>query len=556
VSGSLGIGLYEGATTFPHVWLYLVHRNGLARSIRAERSQALIGLRADIGKDEAQVDWNAPAQVAADRFVDRYIIPAVESAGVGVYDFSLGPNEYYGDSLGSLQYRATAETRIMRRLQYGLDMPDWWVPLAYCWGAIAVGHIEASEVALFEELWQHAWAVNYHGYLGPNRTTLAQESDAWYLWRPLKLWLPELRKLGWVSQERPLRILLGETGTYTSGLLSAEARANLTVSIQRAFAGRCSVEPDVAFVGSCGYGFGLTGSDGDPNDQRPWRLDGQERIFESALSGEAPPSQPAIPPDGGEDVPPTLEPRLALWVWNWQDAYVDVARRIGATHVLVKAADGTEPWRQYSPAAVLIRRAGMVPVPWAYNYGAADEPAILAATGEQIVCFDPEIEFERLDRPSQQLFCRRVQALRDQGVEVWSACWGQPAAHPGYPWHDLGYAIDRWLPMVAWHEWQPREAGHWLDTWDSAQMGTTTPWLPAYGDVTADELLASVREAQRRYGGASIWAAHTLTAEMIAKLAGEVEKPPPDLTAEMTRLYALSASLAQLAADVKAKVGA
>ena len=547
---NVGVGLYEGATSFPAVWLYLCHRNGLARAIRSERSQALIGLRADIGKDEVQLDWNLPAVQAADGFVDRYIVPAVERAGVGVFDFCLGPNEHNAEDLGGLNYRATLEARIMRRVQYGEGMPDWWEPIAYAWGGIAVGHIEPSEVVLFRELWLHAWAVNYHGYLGPGRTTLAQETDPYYLWRPLDLWLPALRGLGWVGDKKPLRILLGECGTYTSDLLPADARARLTVAIGREFGRRSAAERDVEFVGPCGYAIGTVG------DQVPWRLDGQERVFEAAMLGETPPNQPAIPSDGGEIVPEHTAPTLALWVWNWEDSFIDVAHRIGATHVLVKAADGTDPWRQYSPAAALIRRAGMVPVPWAYNYGDATEPAVLAATGEQIVCLDPEIEFERLDRLAQQVFCRRVQALRDQGVEVWSACWGQPAAHPGYPWHDLGYAIDRWLPMIAWQDWEPREAGHWLDTWDAAQMGTTTPWLPAYDSVTADELVASVREAQRRYGSASIWAAHTLTAEMQAQLAGEVEKPPVDLSPELARFYVLSASLAQLAADVKAKVGA
>jgi hypothetical protein len=549
VAANIGVGLYEGATSFPAVWLYLVHRNGLAPAIRRDRSQALIGLRADIGKDDAQMSWGHPAVIAADEFVDRFIIPAVERAGIGVFDFCLGPNEHYGGGLGELQYRATAETRIMRRTQYGVDMPDWWEPLAYAWGGVAVGHIEPTEVVLFRDLWLHAWAVNYHGYIGPGRTTLAQETDPYYLWRPLELWLPALRGFGWVGPKKPLRILLGECGTYTSDLLPADARARLTVAIGREFGRRSAAEPDVQFVGPCAYAFGTVG------DQVPWRLDGQERMFETAMIGETPPNQPTIPSDGGEIVPEHTPPTLALWVWNWQDAYLDVARRIGASHVLVKAADGADPWRQYSPAAALIRRAGMVPVPWGYNYGAVDEVAMLAATGEQIVCLDPEIEFERLDRPSQQVFCRRVQALRDQGVEVWSACWGQPAVHRDYPWHDLGYAIDRWLPMIAWQDWEPREAGHWLDTWDTAQMGNATPWLPAYDGVTADELVASVQEAQRRYGSASIWAAHTLTAEMVLKLAGAVEKPAPDLNPELARMGSLIAQMVQLRDDIKAKVG-
>ena len=508
VAGNIGVGLYEGATSFPAVWLYLVHRNGLASAIRRDRSQALIGLRADVGKDDMQMSWGQPAVAAADEFVDRFIIPAVERAGIGVYDFCLGPNEHYGGGLGELQYRATAESRIMRRVQYGEGMPDWWEPLAYAWGGIAVGQIEPSEVVLFRDLWLHAWAVNYHGYLGPGRTSLAQETDDYYLWRPLKLWLPALRGLGWVGPKRPLRILLGECGTYTSDLLPADARARLAVVIGREFGRRSAGEADVCFVGPCAYSFGAVG------DQVSWRLDGQEKVFEAATVGETPPNQPTIPPDGGEPVAGDYAP--ATW----------------------RSVVNHEPRVGHLPVAVCFHRMdGYL----ANCFGLFNSPMGDASAHYGV----------------------GKSGTVEQYVAEADAAWGSGIwNHPNLS--------NRFL-ADAFNDQPPTNSNQILIhvELEDYPAGTTMP-AAQYA-----ALLALVRDIFKRHawpvGDSARYIRHSdidsvtrakdpgvylNLAQLRADMAAVQPKPPADLTPELARLYVLSASLAQLAADVKAKVGA
>jgi hypothetical protein len=348
-----GVGLYAGATRYPAVNLYLIHQNDLAPGIRQARPGSLIGLRADIGRDEGQIPWNEPALYAADFFVDNYILPAVQRAGIGVYDFCLGPNENFGEDLGSLQYRAAVETRIMTRVQYCVDMPAWWKPLAYAWGGISVGHIEKGELVLFRDLWLHAWAVNYHGYLGDRRVTLAQETDPYFLWRPLSLWLPSLQSYPWwQAAKRKFRILLGETGPKTCDLLPADGRAKLTISIHNAFDKACS-SSGVDFVGVCAYGFGLVGGDNDPNDQRFWNLNGHEGIFEAAAINESVPQRPVIPKWGDEAM--TLSEQYRTQYTEWVAAGGDPEGDFRA-HLV---GTGTLPTTETEMDKLKARRAGL-----------------------------------------------------------------------------------------------------------------------------------------------------------------------------------------------------
>ena len=216
---------------------------------------------------------------------------------------------------------------------------------------------------------------------------------------------------------------------------------------------------------------------------------------------------------------------LGLWVWYWDDRFIEMAQRIGATYLLIKAADGLTPWAQWSQAAPVCRSAGILPIPWSYNYGDAREPDVLrnAAPDSNILVVDPEVEYEGLPLAQQLQFAQGLQALRVQGLTIGAACFARPEGHQGYHYPELGASIDFWLPMVAWPYWNPPDVTYWLDFWDSFHLGKTIPWLPTYSDdagtlIDPNTFLQSIRIAFGRYGAVTIWAAHTIHDEQVAIL--------------------------------------
>ena len=234
---------------------------------------------------------------------------------------------------------------------------------------------------------------------------------------------------------------------------------------------------------------------------------------------------------------------LTIWVWYWRDEYIEVAKRVGARNLLIKAADGVDrygSWLQWGPGSQKCIEAGITPIPWAYNYGNAAEPKVLrdAAPNSKILILDLEIEYEKLDKASQEAFNHESQALRDQGYTVGAACWARPEYHQGYNFKDLGYSIDFWMPMVVYNWWNPPDYNYWFDWWDKFQLGKTIPWLPVYKDdagnpIDSGTLIGSIREGLKRYRGVSLWAAHLLREEQIVALEavkGEwIEEPEPTM---------------------------
>jgi len=226
---------------------------------------------------------------------------------------------------------------------------------------------------------------------------------------------------------------------------------------------------------------------------------------------------------------------LGLWVWNWQDSYITIAQRIGASFMLIKAADGVSPWAQWPDAASKTSNAGILPVPWSYNYGDPAEPAALvnAAPGSGIYVLNAETEYEQLSLADQQLFWQAIQQVRNQCVIIGNAGFARPEVHQGYNYSGFAQVLDLWLPEVAWPYWTPADYNYWFQWWDKFNLGSTVPWLPTYLNdqgVSMDPsvLVASVAAAKQRYGAVTIWAAHTITeAQIIALEAANVVPPPP-----------------------------
>jgi hypothetical protein len=185
----------------------------------------------------------------------------------------------------------------------------------------------------------------------------------------------------------------------------------------------------------------------------------------------------------------------------------------------------------------------LLPIAWSYNYGDPREPEVLrnAAPDSSILVVDPETEYESLPLSAQVKFNQALQALRSTGIEIGAACFARPEVHQGYHYGELGACIDFWLPMVAWPYWNPPDVGYWLGFWDSFNLGRTIPWLPTYSDdsgtpIEPSVFLGSVRTAMERYGGASIWAAHTITEEQVMALESAKQEwltvPPPTPTVQ------------------------
>jgi hypothetical protein len=203
-------------------------------------------------------------------------------------------------------------------------------------------------------------------------------------------------------------------------------------------------------------------------------------------------------------------------VWYWDPGYIALAHNIGATGLLIKAADGTSAWSQWGAAAQTARAAGLEAMPWSYNYGDAGEVETLLATGESTLMLDIEAHFESQAPSTQQAFIERVRQARAAGRHFLSCVEARPEVHGGIPYDDIAGVSDGLVPMVAWQVWLPRDYAAWLTHWD-AYGYRGFPWLPA-GDVTPSELVASVAEAQRRYGAASIWEAGILTVGQVEAL--------------------------------------
>ncbi len=194
-----------------------------------------------------------------------------------------------------------------------------------------------------------------------------------------------------------------------------------------------------------------------------------------------------------------------------------MAQRIGARGLLIKAADGVDPWPQCAGAAASARAVGLEAVPWSYCYGDPAEIDTLLDLGEPIICIDPEAHFEAASPEMRRWFVERLREAHAAGTRVWSCVEARSEYHANIPYADLAAVSEAVVPMQAWQVWQPRDCSAWFDRWD-ARGYAGFPWLPA-GDVTPDELVRSVGEAQRRYGGASIWAADILSSEQIDALA-------------------------------------
>lgn len=294
MTAPIGVGYYGRAVSVADkLPIYLFHlRPDAALECHRRNPNAFIVGRFDSGEDSTQARFDLPPSTAAAAFYHGQIEPAI-SRYPGVFSAALGINEAW-PSVDGLQWRAAFELALCRLVQAR--------GLRYIWGGISTGCLEAADVVLFADVWREAWAVNYHAYLAPGRTSIQQETDPWHVWRPFEKWLPELRRLGIA-----LRLFVGELGPFAPDVRGDDL-ARCQVGIHRAIRARAATE-GVEYVGAAAYGAGL-----DFGAQDDWELENSVGIFAAANTADG-----AVNQQGGQ-APMALRDQYPQAFAEWEAA--------------------------------------------------------------------------------------------------------------------------------------------------------------------------------------------------------------------------------------------
>lgn len=274
----LGIGVYEGATLASaratKAKLVLAHRCALVvKGLLEDGVKRQIGLRGDDGQDWLQVDENQSPESEARRFFDRFIKPEIFGRPEyprQAYSWVLGMCENWHREKGfgvpqpRLVWRAAFESTLCDLVQIGLQLP-------YGWGSIPIGNLEGEDIPLFKAVMEKAAFTAAHLYLGERRKTLAEETDDWYLNRPINIWLPACKKYG-VRFPPLMATELGTYFPYGETGLNREEYVKLVIEMNSKLT-RDFLEAGVKYIGGMGFGYGTVGS------MTVWQMDGTEQFI-------------------------------------------------------------------------------------------------------------------------------------------------------------------------------------------------------------------------------------------------------------------------------------
>jgi hypothetical protein len=189
-----------------------------------------------------------------------------------------------------------------------------------------------------------------------------------------------------------------------------------------------------------------------------------------AQSGGSTPSAPGAQPFRG----------TGMWIWQLPRAGSPAAiaaraRQLGVGTVFVKSGDGTNYWRQFSPATVgALRRAGLHVCAWQYVYGSrpiaeASVAARARRAGAECFAIDAESEYQGRYVAAYQ-YLRRLRALVGFAYPISLAPFPYVDFHPGFPysafmgpggaqydqpqmyWFSIGTTVDaNFAHTYAWH---------------------------------------------------------------------------------------------------------
>ena len=253
---------------------------------------------------------------------------------------------------------------------------------------------------------------------------------------------------------------------------------------------------------------------------------------------------------------------LGFWIW-YVPAFEDLVakcRRVGASHVLVKGADGPDVWPQLSLGLVeRLKREGLDVYAWQYCYG--DDPegeaeaarALLALPVDGIVA-DVEAEYE--GKPAQaERYAGLVRAAAGDRLFGYAPL---PVIdfHTALPYLQFNRVCDvvlpqmysralgasRWpLPLLfsIWERWEATWAG-----W-GAEMPRMAPIGETFGEATADDVRAFEAAVRARALTArSYWALDHARPEHLDALAAL--SPEPAVTRALDGVWAETERLARL----------
>ncbi len=151
----------------------------------------------------------------------------------------------------------------------------------------------------------------------------------------------------------------------------------------------------------------------------------------------------------------------SLWIVHaGEPAAIAVqARQAGVRTLLVKAADGTTPDPQFSPALVsALRASGLTVCGWTFAYGsepAAEAAAAVASVraGAQCLVVDAEGEYDSR-YGSAQVFVRSLRSALGPGFPIALAGQAETFQHPKFPYSVFlgpgAFQLD--MPQIYWHD--------------------------------------------------------------------------------------------------------
>lgn len=248
-----------------------------------------------------------------------------------------------------------------------------------------------------------------------------------------------------------------------------------------------------------------------------------------------------LPSSGLAAQPSVPEAFKGAALWVTQLAPAQTGREVvaeaaeGAMHtVYVKAADGSTPELQFSPALVgEMRAAGATVCAWTFAYGAdpsGEAAAAVAAVraGAQCLVVDAEEQYDSLYGPAQ-LFVRTLRSQLGAAFPIGLASQAEVAEHPTFPYSVfLGPgAFNVVLPLMYW-----RDFGIGVEAAYTATLAGNSIYgraiLPVgqlYGSPTSAELVR-FRALARDYAspGLSFFDLASATPEELLALGGPLPK--------------------------------
>jgi len=227
----------------------------------------------------------------------------------------------------------------------------------------------------------------------------------------------------------------------------------------------------------------------------------------------------------------------ALWIkqvpsQSTPQALAAQATQSGARTLFVKAADGSTPDPQFTPALVAgLRAAGVSVCGWTFAYGQSplgEAAAAVAAvrSGAQCLVVDAEGQYDKL-YGAAQLFVSSLRSQLGPRFPIGLAGQAEVLQHPTFPYSVFlgpgGFDFD--MPQIYW-----RELGVSVDAAYAATIGSNAiygrPIVPV-GQIfgaPAPTALARFRALARAYGspGASFFDLDAALPEALAALAAPV----------------------------------